>query len=153
VPSCLDAHLSTIPSVRTTCHTILTPERPSIIRPDNVYFRPDPSLYREAFVPACIYPDVSAARPDALQYTIKLPIHSKIIYGKIAANVWTTWISVRTRFSLRKESQFKFNRPNVCQHGPDARGSDMKIVDLTSTVRTPAYHDPDARTINMEIAC
>jgi hypothetical protein len=36
-----DAHLSTIPSVRTTCHTVRTPNRPSIIRPDDIYFRPD----------------------------------------------------------------------------------------------------------------
>jgi hypothetical protein len=36
---------------------------------------------------------------------------------------------------------------------PDACASDMEIADLTSTVRTPAYHGPDARTIDMEIAC
>jgi hypothetical protein len=107
VPSCPDAHLSTVPSVRTTCHIVRTPDRPSIIRPDDVYFRPDPSLYQEASVLACICPGDSAARPDALQYSIKLPILSKIIYGKIAATVRMTWISIRTRFSLRQESQFK----------------------------------------------
>jgi hypothetical protein len=68
-----DAHMSTIPSVLTTCHTVRTPDRPSIIRPD-------PSLYRETSVPACIRPDDSASRPDALQYSIKLPILSKIIW-------------------------------------------------------------------------
>jgi len=36
-----DAHLSTIPSIRTTCHTVRTPDRPSIICPDNVHSRPD----------------------------------------------------------------------------------------------------------------
>jgi hypothetical protein len=141
-----DAHLSTVPSVLTTCHTVRTLDRPSIIRPDDVDFCPDPSLYREASVPACICPDGSATRPDALQYSIKLPILSKIIYGNTAA-------TVRTRFSLRQESQFKFNRPNVCQHGPDARASDMEIAHLASTVRMPAYHGPDARTTDMEIAC
>jgi hypothetical protein len=83
--------------------------RPSVhcsIRLDDMYFRPDPSLYREASVPACIRLDDSTARPDALQYSIKLPILFKIIYGKIAATVRTTWIFVRTRFSLRQESQF-----------------------------------------------
>jgi hypothetical protein len=29
----------------------------------------------------------------------------------------------------------------------------MEIVDSTSTIRTPAFHGPDARTVNMEIAC
>jgi hypothetical protein len=153
VPSHPDAHLSTVPFIRTTCHTVWTPDRPSIIRLDDVYFHLDPSLYQEASVPACIHPDDSAARPVALQYSIKLPIHSKIIYGKIAATVWTTWISVRTRFSLRQESQFKFNRPDVCQQGSDARSTDMEITDSTSTVRKPAFHGPDTRTVNMEIGC
>jgi hypothetical protein len=36
-------------------------------RPDDVDFRPDPPLYREASVPACIHSDVSAARPDDSQ--------------------------------------------------------------------------------------
>jgi hypothetical protein len=160
VPSRPDAHLSTVPSIWTTCHTVRTPDRPSIIRPDDVYFCPDPSLYREASVPACIRPDdsaarpdASAARPDALQYSIKHLILSKIIYRKTAATVWTTWISVWMGFSLRQESQFKFNRSDVCQHGPDARSTDMEIVDSTSIVRTPAFHGPDSRTVNMEIAC
>jgi hypothetical protein len=75
------------------------PDRPSIICLDDVDFRPDPSLYQEASILACIRPDNSAARSDALQYSIKLSIVSKIIYGKIAATVRTTWISIRTRFS------------------------------------------------------
>jgi hypothetical protein len=62
------------------------PYRPSIIRLDDVVIRPDPPLYREASVPACIRPDNSVVHPDALQYSIKLPILSKIIYRKIAAN-------------------------------------------------------------------
>jgi hypothetical protein len=58
-------------------------------------------------------------------------------------------------FSLRQELQFKFNRSDVCQHGPDAAAcsTDMEIADLTSTVRTPTFHGTDARTVNMEIAC
>jgi hypothetical protein len=58
---------ATVPAVRTTCHTVRTPDRPSIIRPENVDFRPDPPLYREGSVPTCIRPDVSAARPDDVQ--------------------------------------------------------------------------------------
>jgi hypothetical protein len=45
-----DAHLSTVPSVRTTCHTVRTPDRPSIICSDDVHFRPDPPLFREVSV-------------------------------------------------------------------------------------------------------
>lgn len=77
-----DTHQSTA-SVRTMCHPFRTtiyplfhlsgqcaipsgrPDRPSIFCPDDVDFRPDPLLYREASVPVCIRLDVSAARPDA----------------------------------------------------------------------------------------
>jgi hypothetical protein len=153
VSSRSDSHLSTAPAIRMMCHTVQTPDRPSIIRLDNVGFRLDPSLYREAFVPAWIRSDVSAARPNASQYLTKLQILSKFIYGKIDATVRPTWIPVRTRFSLRQESQFKFYPSDASQHGPDACSTDMEIADWTSTVRTPAFHGPDARTVNMEIAC
>jgi hypothetical protein len=104
VPSRLDAHMSTVPSVRTMCHTVRTPDKSSIICPNDVYFSPDPLLHREASVLNCIRPDVSAARPDASQYSTKLQILSIFSYGKIDATVRTMWIPVRTRFSLRQES-------------------------------------------------
>jgi len=65
--SCPDAHLTTVPSVWTTYHTVQTPVRPSIIRSDDVHFPFGPLLYREATVPACIRSDVSVARSDASQ--------------------------------------------------------------------------------------
>jgi hypothetical protein len=54
---------------------------------------------------------------------------SKIKFGKTAATVRTTWIPVRPRFSLRQ------------------------VRNSNSTVRTLAYHGPDARMTDMEIAC
>jgi len=54
---------------------------------------------------------------------------SKIKYGKIAATIRTTWIPVRTHYFLRQ------------------------VHNLNSTVRTPAYHGPDALMTDMEIAC
>jgi hypothetical protein len=41
-------------------------------RPDDVVFRPDPSLQQETSIPACIRLDVSTTRPDASQYSTKL---------------------------------------------------------------------------------
>jgi hypothetical protein len=49
-PSRPDAHLTTLPSVRTTYHTMRTPVRPSVIRPDNVHVHPDPPLCREVSI-------------------------------------------------------------------------------------------------------
>jgi hypothetical protein len=69
-PSRTDAHLSTVPSVQTTCHHVRTLYRPVSSVQTKCSFRPDPILYREVSVPACIRPDVSAARPDASQYSI-----------------------------------------------------------------------------------
>jgi hypothetical protein len=65
-----DVHLSTVPSVRTTCSSRPNARQTSNIRPDDVSFRPDRTLCREASVPACIRPDISAARPDVHQLQI-----------------------------------------------------------------------------------
>jgi hypothetical protein len=53
-----DVHLSTVVSIQTTCSSRLDTRQTSIIRPDDVSFRPDPTLCREASVPTCIRPDV-----------------------------------------------------------------------------------------------
>jgi hypothetical protein len=65
-----NAYLSTVPSVRTTCHTVRTPDSPASSVRTTCSFRPDPLLYREASVPAWIRPDDSASRPDASQRSI-----------------------------------------------------------------------------------
>jgi hypothetical protein len=69
-PSRPNAHLSIVSSVRTTCHPIRTLDRPASSVQTKCSFRPDPILYREVSVPACIRPDVSAACTDASQYSI-----------------------------------------------------------------------------------
>jgi hypothetical protein len=47
------------------------------------------------------------------------------------------WYPVRTRVSVRQESQFKYDRTSdSC--GPDACASNKEIADSTSTVRTTA---------------
>jgi hypothetical protein len=78
-----DVHLSTDPSVRTTCSSRPDARQTNIIRPDDVSFRPDPTLYREASVPACIRPDISAARSDAYQYSNSLRFFPSSNKGKI----------------------------------------------------------------------
>jgi hypothetical protein len=62
-PSCPDTHLSIVPSVRTL-------DRPASSVRTKCSFRPDPILYLEVSVLASIRPDVSAACPDASQYSI-----------------------------------------------------------------------------------
>jgi hypothetical protein len=102
--------------VRTTCHTVWTPDRPSIIRPDDMSLHLDPLLCRERFYLACIRSDVSAARPDASQYSI----------------------------SSRKGRSI--NRPDDVVSRPDARLLKARIAiqispsrRLTAVVRTRVY--------------
>jgi hypothetical protein len=121
VSYCLDAQLSKASSVRTTwipVRTFLCVKK----------FR---------IAPTCIRSDVSATRPDDTQCSTKLQdFFPKHKYGKIAATVWTTWILVRTRSSIRRVSQFKSRCPDASQHGLDARASDMEITCIRSTVQT-----------------
>jgi hypothetical protein len=78
-----DAHLSTVPSVRTTYSSRPDARQTSIILLDDVSFRLDPTLYRKAFVPACIRPDISASHPDAYQYSNSLRFFPSFNKGKI----------------------------------------------------------------------
>jgi len=63
------------------------------------------------------------------------------------------WYPVQTRVSVREESQFKYDRPDVYSCGPDARASKKEIANSTSTVRTTTYHGPEAHITDMKIAC
>jgi hypothetical protein len=114
-PSRPDAHLSTVPSVWTTCHPVRTPEGPASFVRTKCSFPLDSILYREVSVPACIRLDVSVARPDASQYLISFWFLSKFQEREDQSTVRTMWYPVRTRVSLRQESQFKYDSPDVWQ--------------------------------------
>jgi len=94
------------------------------IRPDDVPYRPDsrqtnhhlsgrrvspsgPSTVSRRFYPACIRPDVSAARPDASQYSISFRFLSKFQEREDRSTVQTMCYPVWTRISLRQESQIQ----------------------------------------------
>jgi len=96
-----------------TCHTVWTPDKPSIIRLDDVDFRPDPPLYCEASVPACIYLDVSAARPDDVQWSI----------------------SFRFSFQVQIREDW-YNRPNDMDSCLDALIHKARILNSNTTVWT-----------------
>jgi hypothetical protein len=81
VSSRLDAHLSTIPSFRTTCSSRPDAKQTSVWT--TYLFRPDPTLYREASVPACTRPAFAASCPDAYQYSNSLRFFPSSNKGKI----------------------------------------------------------------------
>jgi hypothetical protein len=107
-PSRPNAHLSSVSSFRTTCHPVWTLDRPASSVQTKCSFRPDPILYREVSVPACIRPGVSAACLDASQYSISFWFLSKFQEREDQS-------TVRMRASVRQESQFKYDRPDVWQ--------------------------------------
>jgi hypothetical protein len=75
-----DAHLSTVPSVRTTCHSVRTTCHS--VRTTG-FFRPDTYTASRSFCANLIRPDVSAASPDAYQFSNGSLILSKFKKGKI----------------------------------------------------------------------
>jgi hypothetical protein len=78
-----DAHLSTVPSVRTTCHSVRTSDRQASSVRTTGFFRPDTYIVSRSFCPSLFRPDVSAARPDAYQFSNGSLILSKFKKGKI----------------------------------------------------------------------
>jgi hypothetical protein len=63
-------------------------------------------------------------------------IFSKQRYGKIAATVWTIWIPIKKRSSIRQVVHSKFRHPDISLHGLDARATYMEIACIRSTIQT-----------------
>jgi len=87
-----DAHLSTVPSDRTRCHTVRTPNRPSIICPDDVHFCSDLHCF------------------DKLQFQLASIRTSQQPF-------WTPLSEILSKFNLREDC---FNRPDDVDSRPDA---------------------------------
>jgi hypothetical protein len=99
--------------VRTMCHPVQTRSVQHHLSGRCASFVRTPTLYREVSVPACFHPDVSAARPEATQFSNGSLILSNFQEREDQSTVRTMWYPVRTCISIRQESQFKFDRPDV----------------------------------------
>jgi hypothetical protein len=106
-----DAHLSTVTSVWTTCHSVRTSDRQASSVRTTGFFRPDTYIVSRSFCASFLRPDVSAARPDTYQFSNSSLILSKVQEREDQSTVRTMWYPVRTRISVRQESQFKMNCP------------------------------------------
>jgi len=78
-----DAHLSNVPSVRKMCHSLWTSDRQASSVRTTCFFRQDTYIVSRSFCPSLLRPDVSAARPDAYQFSNGSLILSKFKKGKI----------------------------------------------------------------------
>jgi hypothetical protein len=85
----------------------------SIIRPEDVLLPSGQFTVSRSFYASLLRPDVSAARPDAYQFSNDSLILSKFQEREDQSTVWTMWYTVQTRISVRQESQFKMNRPDI----------------------------------------
>jgi hypothetical protein len=70
-PSRPDAHLSTVPSIRTTCHPVRTPNRPVSSVQTKCSFRPDPILYREV--------SIQLASVRTFQQHVRMPLSTRSV--------------------------------------------------------------------------
>jgi hypothetical protein len=78
-----DAHLSTVPSIQTTCHSVRTSDRQASSVRTTGFFRSDTYTASRSFCANLIPPDISAASPDAYQFSNGSLILSKFKKGKI----------------------------------------------------------------------
>jgi len=114
---------SSLSAVRTMCHPIRTPIclllHPSgrcVIPSGRQTVQHHPSGHftvSRSFCASLLRPDVSAARPDAYQFSNGSLILSKFQERENESIVRTMWYTIRTRISVRQESQFKMNRPDI----------------------------------------
>jgi hypothetical protein len=135
----LDAQLSKAPAVRTTCHTIQTHIRLKHHPSRRRGFLSGPSSVSRSFELLQLASVRTIQQPVRTTLSVRPKLQDffpKHRYGKIAATVWPTWISIRTRSSIRQVSQFKSRRLDASHHGPDA-----------------SHHGPDVRVSNLEIVC
>jgi hypothetical protein len=174
VSSRLDAHLSTDPFVWTTCLSVRTSDRQASSVWTTCFFRPDTYIISRSFYANLLRPDVSAARPNANQFS-----NGSLILSKYQEREDQTPINSRTDHwffpSIKKgkinqpsgrcgipsgrvspkgqnrSSKWTVRTSDSC--GPDAGASYMVTGDSTSTVRTSPSHGPNARASDMEIVC
>jgi hypothetical protein len=103
-PSRPDAHLTTVPSVRTTCHTVQTPVKPSIICPDDMHFCLDLPLCREG--------SIQLASVQTFQQHVRTPLD-------------TLPVSDSFQVPIKERS---FDRPDDVVSRPDVRLRKARIV-------------------------
>jgi hypothetical protein len=99
---------------------------------------PDLPLCREASNCSSLHPfgrfSSPSGRPSVFDQASDFLSKSK--YGKIATTVRTTWIPVRTHYSLREVRNSNSSVRTLVFHGPDARMTYMEIACCISPVRT-----------------
>jgi hypothetical protein len=139
------------------------------IRLDDVLYRPDtsqtkhhpsgcalpsePSTVSRSFYPASIYPDNSAARPDAYQYSTSFRFFPSSNMGRLIQPSGRCGIPSGRASPKGKNRNSNITVRTSVNLGPDTCATNMEIADSTSTIRTTAYHGLDAHIANMEIAC
>jgi hypothetical protein len=99
---------SSLSAVRTTCLSVRTSDRQASFVRTTCFFRLDTYIVSRSFCASLLRPDISAACPDAYQFSNGSLILSKFKKGKINQPSGQCGI-----ISVRQESQFKMNRPDI----------------------------------------
>jgi len=134
-----DAQLSKASAIQMTCHTVWTHIRLKHHPSGRRGFLSGPFSMSRSFELLQLASVRMIQQPFRTTLSVRPKLQdffAKHRYGKIVATVWTTWILVWTRLSIRQVLQFKSRRLDASQHGPDACVSNMEIVCIRTTVRT-----------------
>jgi hypothetical protein len=87
----------------------------SIIRPGDVFIPSGPHTVSRSFC-AKLHPSGRLSSPSGRpSMTDQLHILSKFRIREVNTSVRTMWYTVRTRVSIRQESKFKYQGPDVSQ--------------------------------------
>jgi hypothetical protein len=86
---------------------------PSIIRPNDVLLPSGHFTVSRSFCASLLRLDVSAPRLEAYQFSNGSLILSKFQEREDQSTIRTMWYTVQSRISVRQESQFKMNRPDI----------------------------------------
>jgi len=77
------------------------------------FFRPDTYIVTRSFCASLLHPDISAARQGAYQSSKWFTDSFQVQEREDQSTFQTMWYPVWTRISVRQESQFKMNRPDI----------------------------------------
>jgi hypothetical protein len=116
-------------------------------------FPSGPSTVSRSFYPACIRPDVSAARPDASRYSTSLRFFPSSDKGKIDQPSGRCSIPSGRASPLGKNCNSNITVRTSVSLGPDTRATNTEIADSTSTIRTTPSHGLNECIADMEITC
>jgi hypothetical protein len=134
-----DTHLSILPPVRTTCHTVRTPDRLKYHPPGRRGFPSGPFSVSRSFCYS-FHPSGRLSNPSGRLSVVDQASNS------FQNQIWENFCNRPDALLLKASSQFKFNRPDASL--PWSGCAFNRYGNCVLKINRP-----DARSLNKEITC